>query len=553
MDEQPESGQPQDGPGEPTPSSEPTSASASSEGMSTGLKVGIGIGVVIAVLLLVLIFMQLSGGSGGSATDETPTPDAPVIEQPIAPTPTPGAEVGPGDGGIIIVVPTPVAGEPSVTANVPVNIRSGPSTAFPIIGLLNEGDTALVVGQNAASDWWAISLPGTGNGVGWVTADLVTASNTDGIPVVQPPIAPTPTTAPPIAITGWKGEYFDNPSLSGNPVLVRDDPEINFNWGSGSPAPEIPNDDFSVRWTINRNAQAGVYVFTVWVDDGVRVWVDEQLIINGWAEGQARNYTAEVEVGAGAHAIRVEYFEKVGGALISVNIGYRGEALPEAPSAVISGPTEAQVGQELTYSATGSTVASGGHINKTEWDFGDGGTSTGSPTTHVYSQAGTYTVLLTLTDDRGLTGSATQQVRVSSVDVPTEVPTEIPTEIPTEAPTEIPTEAPTEVPTEEPTAEPTAAVPVAGIVAPSSAAVSEVITFDGSSSTGITPIVSYQWDFGDGTVADGAVAEHTYVAPGPYQVTLTVVDGAGLSGVATMPITIVAEGEAVPLPGTTDP
>jgi predicted nucleotidyltransferase len=82
---------------------------------------------------------------------------------------------------------------------------------------------------------------------------------------------------------------------------------------------------FRARWTINRNAQAGVYVFTVWVDDGVRVWVDEQLIINGWAEGQARNYTAEVEVAAGAHAIRVEYFENVGGALISVNIGYRGE------------------------------------------------------------------------------------------------------------------------------------------------------------------------------------------------------------------------------------
>ena len=107
MDEQPESGQPQDGPGEPT------TASAGSEGMSTGLKVGIGIGVVIAVLLLVLIFMQLSGGSGGSASDETPTPEAPVIEQPIAPTPTPGSELGPGDGGIIIVVPTPVAGEPS--------------------------------------------------------------------------------------------------------------------------------------------------------------------------------------------------------------------------------------------------------------------------------------------------------------------------------------------------------------------------------------------------------------------------------------------------------
>jgi microbial collagenase len=72
---------------------------------------------------------------------------------------------------------------------------------------------------------------------------------------------------------------------------------------------------------------------------------------------------------------------------------------------VISGPTEGVVGEELVFSANGSTVAPGGHINQTEWDFGDGTTASGSPTYHTYAQAGIYTVLLTLTDDRGLTGS----------------------------------------------------------------------------------------------------------------------------------------------------
>ena len=154
----------------------------------------------------------------------------------------------------------------------------------------------------------------------------MTASNTDDVPIVEAPPAPAPTVAPPIAITGWKGEYFTNEDLSGTPALVRDDPEINFNWGTGSPAPEIPVDHFSVRWTINRNAAAGVYVFTVWVDDGIRIWVDDQLIMDGWATGGARNYTTEVEIADGAHAIRVEYFENVGGAMISVAIGYKGDA-----------------------------------------------------------------------------------------------------------------------------------------------------------------------------------------------------------------------------------
>jgi PKD repeat protein len=94
---------------------------------------------------------------------------------------------------------------------------------------------------------------------------------------------------------------------------------------------------------------------------------------------------------------------------------------------------------------------------------------------------------------------------------------------------------------------------VAVINAPPSAAVGDVITFDGSGSTSTSPIVSYQWDLGDGTVLEGAVVDYTYAAPGPYQVSLTVVDGDGLSGETTMPITIVAEIEAAPLPATTEP
>ena len=49
----------------------------------------------------------------------------------------------------------------------------------------------------------------------------------------------------------WQGEYFANPDLAGGPVMVRSDPQISFDWGGGSPAPNIPPDYFSVRWTRN--------------------------------------------------------------------------------------------------------------------------------------------------------------------------------------------------------------------------------------------------------------------------------------------------------------
>jgi hypothetical protein len=57
------------------------------------------------------------------------------------------------------------------------------------------------------------------------------------------------TTSSPPAITDWQGEYFNNQTLSGAPAVVRNDTAINFNWTTGSPAPAIPVDHFSVRWT----------------------------------------------------------------------------------------------------------------------------------------------------------------------------------------------------------------------------------------------------------------------------------------------------------------
>jgi len=113
----------------------------------------------------------------------------------------------------------------------------------------------------------------------------------------------------------FRGEYFNNPTLSGTPALVRDDEVIDFNWGTGSPAPEIGSDQFSVRWTGKRTFEAGAYRFHALTDDGVRVWVDGQLIIDQWHDHPPSHYQAKVSLGAGQHDIKVEYYERGGGAV----------------------------------------------------------------------------------------------------------------------------------------------------------------------------------------------------------------------------------------------
>lgn len=123
-------------------------------------------------------------------------------------------------------------------------------------------------------------------------------------------IPPMPASA---AVPGFRGEYYSNPDLSGSPALVRDDPEVDFDWGTGSPAPQVPPDNFSVRWTRTVTlATGGAYTFTVTADDGVRLRVDGRLLIDRWIDQPARTYSTNVFLAAGTHEVVVEYYERGG-------------------------------------------------------------------------------------------------------------------------------------------------------------------------------------------------------------------------------------------------
>jgi hypothetical protein len=118
----------------------------------------------------------------------------------------------------------------------------------------------------------------------------------------------------------WRGQYYDNASLLGEPVLVREDATIDFNWFLDSPAPGLPADNFSVRWTgVFDFTQAGDYRFFASVDDGVRLYLDGWLVIDAWHEFAPIDHFGTFEaVQPGLHTITVEYFESGGHAKAKV-------------------------------------------------------------------------------------------------------------------------------------------------------------------------------------------------------------------------------------------
>ncbi len=120
----------------------------------------------------------------------------------------------------------------------------------------------------------------------------------------------------PSAGTGLRGEYFDTLEAS-VPVLVRTDPLIHFEWGTGGPGPV---DNFRVRWTgALAPRRSGPTTLTVVSDDGCRLWIDGSLVIDDWAVRGVQERSATVELDAGRrHALVLEYFDRVSTARCSL-------------------------------------------------------------------------------------------------------------------------------------------------------------------------------------------------------------------------------------------
>jgi len=133
----------------------------------------------------------------------------------------------------------------------------------------------------------------------------------------------------------WKLEIWDNPDLSGEPVERRTDfvgpGGFEMNWGSGGPSSCVGVDDFSIRFSRRFYADtAGTYRFTTTTDDGVRLYVDGELIIaDGWRDQAPKSYTGTKSLAVGWHDLRMDHYERGGGAY--AKILWQNEA-PQPPS-----------------------------------------------------------------------------------------------------------------------------------------------------------------------------------------------------------------------------
>ncbi len=169
----------------------------------------------------------------------------------------------------------------------------------------------------------------------------------------------------------WRGQYFPNVSLSGSPTLVRNDGSaaLNFNWGTGGPNTcGIGSDNFSVRWTRTVQFAAGTHRFTVTSDDGFRLYVGGVLRLDRWIDQAPTTYTVDVAMTAGNHEVRLDWYERTGGATAqlswaAVGGGDNAQILPAESSVPSSmAPNETRAVRVRVRNTGGTTWPAGGLV-----------------------------------------------------------------------------------------------------------------------------------------------------------------------------------------------
>jgi uncharacterized protein YgiM (DUF1202 family) len=144
--------------------------------------------------------------------------------------------------------------------------------------------------------------------------------------------------------TNWSATFFPTNNLQGSGVAVGGINGLNFNWGTGVPivngvaVPGMPSDNFSARFSSTQTFQAATYTFTVSSDDGVRLIIDGQNVLDRFVGRAITTDTVQVQMTAGQHNITVEYFEGIDNAILQVQWGATGAVGTAGPSPT-PGPT----------------------------------------------------------------------------------------------------------------------------------------------------------------------------------------------------------------------
>jgi hypothetical protein len=168
-----------------------------------------------------------------------------------------------------------------------------------------------------------------------------------------------------LPLWGFQGTYYATADLSGAPVLQRVDPGINFQWGTGSPDPAVPADHFSVRWTgsIVPPATAN-WTFYTNTNDGVRLWVNNTLLINQWSNLGLTEFSRAIPLTGGTvYPLVMEYYENTNTATAELRW-----SAPGVAKAIV--PPGAGQARDFNFSDVASALALAGGLRA-----GDGAAS----------------------------------------------------------------------------------------------------------------------------------------------------------------------------------
>ncbi|HEX3134166.1 MAG TPA: PA14 domain-containing protein, partial [Planctomycetota bacterium] len=186
--------------------------------------------------------------------------------------------------------------------------------------------------------------------------------------------------------SGLKGEYWTNQdkTLNGAATLTRTDAMVDFNWSNGSPDGSITADKFTTRWTGKvQPAVSETYTFFATTDDGVRLWVNGQLLIDKWVDQSSPEWSGTIALTAGTqYDVKLEYFENGGGA--EAHLSW---SSPSTPKGIIPmyrlfpASGAGQTFSSLVVTPASATVVNGGSVRfRGEARDGGGAPLTTQPT-----------------------------------------------------------------------------------------------------------------------------------------------------------------------------
>ncbi len=135
----------------------------------------------------------------------------------------------------------------------------------------------------------------------------------------------------------WYGQYWGNQDLWGEPVVRANlgSGFLDHNWGGGGPADGLPVDHFGSRFERAVPFEAGQWRFVLSADDGVRLWIDDELVVNEWQD-QVATFKAVHDLSEGNHELKLEHYENKG--LAQVRLSWERVDLTTSLTGTISSP-----------------------------------------------------------------------------------------------------------------------------------------------------------------------------------------------------------------------